>query len=295
MNAQFGVFRPSVVWCEGSGTGEDEMELPQPPSDFTGEIADLFSKIYGSKTSKLQNGYNPVIIGYDHNGAGALHRNIELLRANNGKAAIEVLPPAAFDWIRDFLKDEQEYKERGTIYGKKPDDSIVRQLKSYRSQLVQNHGQGLLLWMLENNFAAISLEHSRVMDWIQEDERNSRLATKSSSVGIPWHRLRPFYTAIRRDLHGLQVLVEEKPDVICTGAYHALKYDFLLGRSGEKSFYLLTERFVRQQMSWGLLVEMWRAAHNLYLQHPPLQEGLYVSPARNLVIPCGDFFFESRK
>jgi len=272
---RFADITPNVVWYLF-----DKCGLTNPPESFEVELQLLFQKVYPQEPSFLiqQDGYNPFIIGYDHSSSLAVMHIAGLLAELKKsqpqcKVAMEILPPQAYIWIADFLRDETEYNEQGTIWGKKPSEGQVADLKEYRSKLTQGLGQALLLWLLENKFTVTSVESPSAMDWINQDEYDSRFIEGRAGkiTGTPWYQLRPFYTAIRRDIYGLSVLAKERPDIICVGIYHAIKYDFLLARDGKRSYYFLSEQFVKKQLNWKLLRKMWKASHELYLSQPPGQ------------------------
>ena len=260
---KFADITPNIVW-----DSLDEAEWKNPPKSFEREIHSLFRGIYPQEKIRSLQTYNPTIIGYDHRSPLLVGRIAELLSKLRKsqpqcRIAMEILPPLAHEWITDFLRDEKEYNERGTIHGKKPAEGLVANLLAYRSKLAKNHGEALLLWLLENEFSVISIEHPNVMDWIRQDEHDQRLAEGKEDVclGVPWRHIRSFYTAIRRDIHGLGVLESEQPDIICVGVYHAIKYDLLLKRDGKKSYYFLSEEFVEKQLEWRLLFKIWKASH----------------------------------
>lgn len=271
----FADVRPNVTWHLF-----DEKVWVNPPDDFAEKLQPLFSKIYPQEPIRLiqNDGYNPVIIGYEHGNPLSVMRLVALLNKlkksqSQCKVAMEILPPQALEWIADFLRDEREFNEKGTILGQRPSKGQVADLKAYRGKLAQNHGQALLLWLLENQFPVTSIEHPGVMGWINQDEYESRFVEGKGGklTGIPWYQLRPFYTAIRRDIHGLGVLEKERPDIVCMGIYHAIKYDLLLGRDGKGSYYFLSQQFIQNQLGWELLRKMWGASHELYILYPPKQ------------------------
>ncbi len=221
-------------------------------------------------------GYNPVIVGYDHASPRAVVHITKLLadfkKVNpQCRIAMEILPPETYEWITDFLRDEKEYNTHGTIHGKKPAEGLLASLLAYRSTLAKKHGAALLLWLLENKFSVTSIEHPSVLSWISKDEHDHRFAEGKADrrFGALWHQLRPFYTAIRRDIHGLGVLEKEQPDIICVGIYHAMKYDLLLKRDGKRSYYYVSEEFVKKQLEWKLLLKMWKTSHEVYKKEPP--------------------------
>lgn len=244
----------------------DGLDKLEPPAGFLAEFNALASKVYPQDTiAKLRNGYNPVIVGYIHDGNSfskitAKFREIAASASRPLKVVLEIAPER-LGWIEEFLRDEKEYKERGTVWGKKPTEDMVSALRSYRPKL-----RHLALWLLENGFEVVPIEHESVVDWINSDRRRMSDSDEELwSGGLS--ELQPGYTAIRRDIHGLGVIERERPDIISVGLYHALKYELLLGRDGTNSFY-----FVSGNFSWSTTLKMWKQVHALYLQEQPLSK-----------------------
>lgn len=263
----FSNFSPNVLYIP-----HERLQWEKPPPDFIGKILPIFSQIYPFNLVRtLQNdGYNPTIIGYTHAEglftAGAILKLLKELDLDPSvKIALELLPPQQIDWITEFLKDEREYKEQKTIRGKKPSPELVKKLKDYRNKVYESCSSILALcWLCSDYGQLMSIEHPDAVKWIKEDGDRFR-----SDEGMEWLSpplySRPFYTAIKRDLHGLGLIATEKPDIICVGFYHALKYDLLLDRGGEKSYYILDHG--TREINWQLPLREWFSAHKLFLQN----------------------------
>jgi len=260
-------FQPNIIDVE-SLVDEDVMSLPKFSLKFIEIIGNIFEKIYGDLMRELPEDYNPIIIGYDHDGINALNYNINLVKQYpHATIALETNPMAP-KWISYLLRDEKEFKAKGTMEGEIPSPQRMEELQKYRTEVERDHGQGLLLWLMENNRNVVSIEHDDVTKWIKEDKNDDNLRKRSESMGMSWNRLSAWYTAIRRDLYGLKVLLASKPDIICTGFYHAIKYDLILNRNGERSFYLL-DQISFSSLRHSDFGKIWKIAHNLYLEEHP--------------------------
>jgi len=235
-----------------------------PPANLFSEFESLASGIYPQDmiTKLRADRYNPVVIGYTHDGDNfyqttAKFTETVISASTPLRVALEIVPKQ-LGWIEEFLEDEKEYKAFGTVQGKIPTAHTVSGLRSYRPKLGRSHSQRLALWLLENGFKIVSIEHEQVMEWISADRE------KMSDSDEEWWSSRlsaaqPGYTAIRRDIYGLEVMDRERPDIVAVGFYHALKYDLLLRRDGKNSFYFITGGF-----SWPSLLAMWKEVHELY-------------------------------
>jgi len=218
-----------------------------------------------------EDGYNPIIIGYDHENLSNLpkiKKIYEAIRQVNPrqtiKVAYEIIPPIQLEYIKIFLRDECEYYQLGTIGGEIPSGQTEINLKSYRDKIQANgyHAEILALWLLDNGCDVISIEHENVKDWISDD---SIYGDEEETFGHVRQSLRrPALTAIRRDIHGIKVIDRERADIILVGSAHALKYDLLLDRDGYRSFYSFLDTF-----SWEKLLNLWETAHSLYRQLNP--------------------------
>lgn len=261
MKVPFTEYAPNIV-----GIGRP-VSLPQPSPYFEGGLRDLFSAIYSVPDMV---GYNPIIIGYDHTDTTAVPMVTSFigevrLQSASCHVAIE-LSPDSFRWIQEFRDDERQFFATGMIRGKKPSVETVAGLTEYRRKLANGFGSSLALWLLENNVPTLVIEHPEVRSWIIQDAVAAR---HGPFAGIPWGHLWPFYTAISRDIYGLHIMAEAKPDVICVGAYHAPKYDFLLQRDGRNTCYFFEPQFLERQFTWEVIRRMWKAAHEAYKQYPP--------------------------
>lgn len=259
------IFTPEV---EGPTTFE------APPPSLLSECQMLFSKIYPQDIIKRlhESDYDPVIIGYIHShslfpGITGTFERLATASSRQLTVTMEVAPRQP-EWFRDFLRDEKEYREHGTIHGKESPEDQVKNLEAYRPKLQRVQSERLCLWLLENRFNVESIEHQDVEVWISADEARWRIDEDNLWANDPclgrWTTIRSGYTAIRRDIHGLHAIDNLRPDIISVGLYHALKYEILLGRNGRNSFYFMSGGF-----DWQALMSMWMEVHRLYLRESP--------------------------
>ncbi|GEM_PF-3631300 len=234
------------------------------PKQFQQRFVQLSEGIYPLNVveSIRQASYNPIIVGYDHpanqSDLPAVKKRFESIQlARSGtqvKVAHEIIPPIQLQWIKDFLRVEEEFKKTGSVNGEIPKQNP----EQYRQQLLRNHAEHLALWLLDNGFNVIPLEHPDVQEWIRQDSTHFPVEEENFS-GATQPIGREFFTAIKRDIHSLEVMDRERPDVVSAGTAHAIKLDLLLGRSGNSSFY-----FLQNPINWENLLAEWEQAHNLY-------------------------------
>lgn len=217
--------------------------------------------------------YDPVIIGYDHFSEITTAVLYEFQRRAAGstkplKVALE-LDPEQLQWIRDFLCAEAEFLQHGSIKGERPSATQVTNLTTYRiRQLYKTQSQHIGLWLLENGFDVVSIEHADMLRWVEADKSDPVFGEPNELDG--WGNTfftslsRMAYTAIRRDIHGLRVIDEHRPDIISVGSAHAIKYDMLLRRDGRNSLY-----FLLQDTDWRALMQTWKQMHDLYRRRQP--------------------------
>lgn len=246
-----GILRPTVDFFRSG-----RQEVIDVPSTFQTQFLTLAEGIYphGIIKKLKEDEYNPVIIGTDHprsnNDLPDVKKLLTSLKEKDPtktlKVAHEIIPPIQLQWIKDFPTVVEEYRTKGTIYGKIPDHTPEDQ-EAYRAKLNRNHAENLALWMLEQGFEVIPLDSPYVEKWIEEDGITTYGDTRQA------------LTAIKRDIYGLQIMAREKPDVITTGSAHALKYDILLGRGGSNSYY-----FWDRIGDWNDILRLWQAAHTRY-------------------------------
>ncbi|QQG45559.1 MAG: hypothetical protein HYW89_01355 [Candidatus Sungiibacteriota bacterium] len=268
---KFSSLSPNIIWV-GEEVGDRE-KWKMPADCFEKELGPLFTQIYPQQPIGFlrDSGYDPIIIGYVHEDAKALNlvkKTLEKLKADQpqGTAAVEILPVEGLDCIMAFHGAAKEFRERGTIEGKIPKEEVIARLETFRDQLLQTWG-AVTLWLLENGFRVINIEHPNALEWVLKNKNNPRLVTKEF-VGIPWSEFHQFYTTIRRDIFGLSILRRERPEIIFVGLSHAIKYDLLLGRNGERSYYFLDYQFLQHLLPSGMeTILLWlKAAHELYLR-----------------------------
>ena len=230
--------------------------------DFRTRIGQVFQDIYPQETINrlLAGGFNPYIIGYAHPedqaDLPAIQKRLSALQQNSPrplKIAYEI-PPAQLQYIRDFLDDEKESNRTGSTRGVIPK---TPSFEEYRQRLVRNLAGQLALWLLENGFDLVPIEHKDVQNWIEHDKRLFPVEEDFFGEREPVER--EFYTSIRRDVNGLAVLEKERPDVICVGTLHALKYDLLLKRNGSRSYY-----FLEKPLDLEAIFRSEQAVHNRY-------------------------------
>jgi hypothetical protein len=194
----------------------------------------------------INDGYNPFIIANTHENSYLNQEKAALLEikkrtnSRNLTIACEILPPIQLQYIKDFLVDEQEYENHGTIKGSKPEEWRIESLRSYREKLARNHAEELAIWLLDHKFNAVPLEHDDALDWSKEIDMDMDLHERVaeefgwSEVG----KIIRFYKDIERDIHNLHMINKNRPDLISVGCAHAIIYDYLLGRDGGNSIYI---------------------------------------------------------
>ena len=116
---------------------------------------DFVTEIYpmDAITSMLKDNYKPIIIASNHKLEIISHETLTLLKYHNGiqqKVLHEILPPIQLTYIKQFLQDEIEYKENGTINGQIPSSQTIFYLQRYRGKLAMNHAGDLAIWMLDH-------------------------------------------------------------------------------------------------------------------------------------------------
>lgn len=234
------------------------------PYDLRTRFEEISRGIYPEDVIKTlkQSGYNPIMLGDDHTveGLPSIKTVFTYFRQSipkPTKVALEIIPPVQLDHIKKFRQYDEELKQQGTLYGKPPVQQQLDYHKSYRKNLLTHHAEHVALWLFENGFDVIPIEHDDVQKWIEEDRRYG--FEEEETFGHTQESVhRSALTAIRRDIHGIQVMGTECPDLVFVGTAHALKYDFLLGRDGTRSHYFNTP------INWYNLFDMWELAHNLY-------------------------------
>lgn len=241
------------------------------PVDFRQRFQRLSAVIYPQEPIERMgtDGYNPVVIGYAHTGRTeeieAIKRRLaELKKQNPQLKVIQEIDPQQLQWIREFLEAEAECKVSGTVGGKPTRPDELQRMQDYRRRLQTNNAEHLSLWYLDNGIDVKSIEHPEVKKWIQEDRaRGADWGDEEESFGFTRAPdLQPFYTAVRRDIHGIKQINQERPDVISVGSIHALKYDMLLNRNGQRSFYYLDRPF-----EWETILRHWENIHAQYAQN----------------------------
>jgi hypothetical protein len=211
-------------------------------------------------------GYNPVIIGYSHSSPLELppieHKLTELQEASEEPlSVVQEMDPRQVEWIKQFLALEVEFEAEGTINSCPPRSDEADRMAAYRKQLNSNHGEHVALWCLEHGLSVASIEHPDVQQWIRQDNHDEA-EDKFSWIG--GRAPRTFHTAIRRDIHGLGLIEEHRPDVISVGYLHGLKYDMLLNRDGQRSFY-----YMSLPIKWAEIMEHWKDAHTGWQYYGP--------------------------
>lgn len=155
-------------------------------------------------TTLSQDGYNPVMVGFDHDGPSGVGAIVERFRKLRGLfpkqppvVAYELIPPEQIEYVREFLRDEKEFLAEGTVKGNKPSEEKIADLTSYRQKLAGQHGQLLALRLLEEGFDLIPLEHEHVLRWIVADMFDPSMIAEVRKRGFgEWQDLCPGFTAI---------------------------------------------------------------------------------------------------
>jgi hypothetical protein len=257
--------RPYSPHVEYFGFSKD---IARPfPMEFRDRFHRVSEGIYPQESIQQMraDGYNPAIIGYAHTGRPeeieAIKKKFgELKQQNPTLKVLQEIDPQQLQWIREFLEAETEYKASGTVGGKSVRSDEMERMQNYRRSLQSNNAEHLSLWYLDNGINVTSIEHPDVKKWIQADRVQGIWGEEEETFGSSrGPDLQPFYTAVRRDIHGLQVTNQERPDVIAVGSMHALKYDMLLEREGQRSFYYLDRPF-----EWETILRHWENMHGQY-------------------------------
>jgi len=193
--------------------------------------------------------YDPIMVGYEHKDLSNLpeiQRLFQRIRRENPgrtlKVALEIVPPSRLQDIRELLSDGE-----------------VDARKTFRSKL--HHSGALALWLLAEGFEVIPIEHPDVKSWIRDDKA-LRLYEDWNGESAKAEAHQESFTAIRRDIQGLSLMDKERPDILSVGVMHGLKYDLLLGRSGERSFYLLEKPL--DETTWKTVLDIWERVHTDY-------------------------------
>lgn len=241
------------------------------PVNFTeavkSKFAEIVDGIYPNEiVEQMQrDGYNPIVIGSEHNLFDLLPHFVLFTRIRDTlakqeiKVGLEITPPTHLQYIRDFLRDEAEFKQTGKIHSRRPSQKSIELLNTYRSfKLLRHHSENLALWLLENGFNVFALDHEDALKWMRRDQQLPAFNDEdwlSDFAGTTEYR--PSFTAIKRDIAILGRLNTERPDVISWGLYHAIKFDLLMNRDGQNSIYLA-------YVNWDRTLQMWTSVHNLY-------------------------------
>lgn len=231
------------------------------PIDFRSRLLDGSAGLYPQDAieSMRDDKYDPVIIGYTHGNSqevSSIENKLSELQRDAEKplSVLLEIDPRQVGWIKDFLSMERDFKATGLIHGSQPRPDEAQRMEAYRQQLRRTHGEGLALWCLDAGMDVSSIEHPDVKDWIAQDrgyfDEDEEWGFAASQTP------REFVTAIKRDAYGLRKMNEVRPDVILTGYMHALKYDALLNRSGQNTFYYLCTTIL-----WQQIARHWEDAH----------------------------------
>lgn len=224
-----------------------------PPSFFLQRIRELSAGIYPQKViDQLRgDGYNPIILGYQH-GPTPVYLS-ELKDVLSGikreepeaiKVAYEIIPARGIRMVKEIISLEEKSKKLPLEKAKEIQDRI----KEFKEKLLDPADPAsLIFWILENGFDVIPIES-------EEKEAKPRPSNfpREFTVG-------KLAEGIEREIYGLRIMAREKPDIIMVGWTHALKYDILLGRNGERSLYLL-----QNDPAWDEYLELFEDAYNLY-------------------------------
>jgi hypothetical protein len=233
---------------------------PQP-ADFRSSLQDGAGDTYPKDVIEHMqaDGYNPVMIGYTHGSSQEVERIQSKLSElqDDGDKPLSVLleiTPQQLGWIKDFLGMEQSLKATGMIHGNQPRPDEAQRMTAYRQQLRRNHGEALAVWCLDAGMDVEAIEHPDVQGWINQDRLY--YAEEDEWSWLPSRAPREFTTAIRRDINGLKRMDEVRPDVVLVGYIHALKYDALMDRDGQNTYYYLS-----MSIPWQEIQTHWVEAH----------------------------------
>ena len=225
------------------------------PKHFIERVRQLSEGIYPKNLVEQLNvgEYKPVIIGFEHNPEGTFLAPIkELFQANKDKSphpikvAYEIIPVKALDSVKNFLAMGEKVKKLDA----KRANALQLQLKEIKEKLLKSSGpEHLALWLLENGFEVIPIE-SEALSLTPSNHPSREDTVKALAMGI------------QREIYGLGLIARERPDVILAGWTHALKYDILLGRNGDQSFYVLPE-----DIDWEESLELFEEGYDLYKRH----------------------------
>lgn len=249
------IYRPNIEYFGGVSPIAEG-----PPSDFQVRARGVIEGQYPNDVIQriIRNGYDPTIIGYSHAEPWELNSIIAKITElktilGHSPMLLQEIDPQQLQWIREFLADEAEYSASGTIRGGQAvQPHQLEGLTKYRAKLKKVHGEAFSLWCLENGISIESIEHPDVQQWINQDKG---LYEEDSS----WLPLSPreFYSAIKRDRHGLELIEQKRPDIISAGYIHALKYDVLLSRDGQN-----THLYMSFPIPWEEIIYHWQSSHN---------------------------------
>lgn len=208
----------------------------------------LFSiRTYPQKAIKQmkKSGYNPIIIGDTHE-IEYLDQEKKVLLEVKDKiskdiitVALEILPPIQLEHIVNFLEFEKEYYDNHSKRSKGYKER-VNSFEDYRRRLSKNYAENLALWLLENGFHPFPIEHEDALDWSKEIDNDVGLQ-EMIELDYGWRevpKILRFYKDIPRDIHILKLINEKRPDIICIGCTHTVKYDYIMGRDGGRSIYI---------------------------------------------------------
>lgn len=236
------------------------------PTDFRQRFQDSVANSYPTEAIKKlrDSGYDPLIIGYSHASRPELEairaKLTELKNAGGIKKALHEIDPQQLQHIKDFLAAEAEFKAKGIIRGMQARPDEAQRMQEYRRRLQNIHSENLSLWYLDHGVEVHSIEHPEVKRWIDEDKAKGFFGDEEETFGSARREdLQPFYTAIRRDIYGLQAIELERPDIVTVGSMHALKYDMLLNRSGQRTFYYQDRPF-----DWATIMKLWESMHRKF-------------------------------
>lgn len=212
--------------------------------------------------------YNPIIVGYEHEPSNLsdIKEFYARLRKDNPAreitVAIEIFPQQ-LRWVEEFLEDEEEFNKTGLIKGQAPLPETIKALREYRAKLSEDHGGNLVLWLTEKSFNLISIEHEEVLSWIGTTQ--CYLSNhKDEEVFLAAPILQFPYSAISRDQNGLKIIDSHHPDVISVGVAHAIKYDILLQRAGERSVHFQEKPYDWSYTTGNSIIGLWRTTHEIY-------------------------------
>jgi hypothetical protein len=245
---------------------------PVPTAQFFDGLRDLSVGLYPQERIETMrgDGYKPIIIGYEHGSEGNSVQAIEDLFTHfresdpqrQIKVALEIVPPWALRNIKSIHATKQQLARlKESLEPVDPDlESKIKELEEKAGVNDLATPDHRAMWLLENGFEVIPIEHESVAEWIAESGRLVR--NLDSSEVSSEQVVQQLALGIRREIHGIQVLAEQRPDIIAVGYTHAFKYGAFLDPESNRSFYFFN--FDPKEMDWQIYLQNFEKAYAHY-------------------------------